>query len=75
MTVKKAGRPSGKPINVYVGPEDVQRVRELAAWVESKGHRVSDSQIIKATLIVVKPGKALLDALGDVFAKDLRYRR
>jgi len=65
---------TGRPVNVYLGREDLTRIRELGTWLSGKGHRVSDSQVLKAALIVTRPGKALLDAFNDVLRRDLRFR-
>jgi hypothetical protein len=71
---KKAPKRNGRPVNVYLGEQDIKRVRDLAAWLVAKGHRVSDSQVIKAAVIMAQTGKALENAYEQVFAQDLRYR-
>jgi hypothetical protein len=71
---KSAPQRNGRPVNIYLGDDDIKRVRDLAAWLVAKGHRVSDSQVIKCALILADTGKDLERAYEQVFAKDLRYR-
>jgi hypothetical protein len=75
MTTKKTAKRSGRPVNVYLGESDIARLRELGAWLMTQGHRVSDSQVIKAALIVAKPNAAFLTAFHEVLDADLRYRK
>jgi hypothetical protein len=50
----------GKAVNIYLHEADQVRIRELAAYLASEGQRVSDSQIIKAALLLAQPDKRLL---------------
>lgn len=75
MPANKPTKRSGRPVNVYLGAPDIERLRRLGAWLASHGHRVSDSQVIKAAMIAVKPNHALLQAFQKVLAADLRYRK
>jgi hypothetical protein len=78
MSAKKAPSKklrSGKPTNVYLGEADIKRLRKLAAWLMERGQRVSDSQTIKAALIVARRNGAFLQAFQQVLDADLRYRK
>ncbi len=75
MTAKKTGKRSGRPVNCYLGEPDIMRLRTLGAWLMGQGYRCSDSQIIKAALIAVKPNTAFLTAFHEVMDADLRYRK
>ena len=59
----------------YPANADIARIGKLSAWLTTHGHRVLDSQTIKATLIAAKPNAALLKAFHKVLAADLRYRK
>jgi hypothetical protein len=47
----------------------------LAAYLASEGQRVSDSQIIKAALLLAQPDRRMLKALLEVKGADQRYKR
>jgi hypothetical protein len=76
MTTKKPS-PSkrGKPVNCYLKDEDIGRIRALSAFISGKGHRVSDSQVIAASLRVAKPDAKLLKAFEEGLLLDGRYKR
>lgn len=65
----------GKPVNMYMHPDDVGRIRSLAAYLTGQGRRVSDSQVVKAALRVAHADADLLAAFDDVIALDQRYKR
>jgi hypothetical protein len=76
MATKKAPKKrSGRPVNVYLGEPDLQRVRKLAGWLSMQGHRASDSQAIKAALIATKPDADYLRAFQKVKESDLRFHK
>ena len=51
------------------------RIRELAAYLANEGLRVSDSQVIKAALLLAQPDKRLLKAYLEVRGADQRYKQ
>jgi len=53
---------------------DRARIRDLAAYLANEGQRVSDSQIIKAALLLAQPDKRLLKAYLEVRGADQRYK-
>ena len=65
----------GRAFNLYLHDADRQLIRTLAAHISANGHRVSDSQVVKAALRIAQPDKALLKAFQDVVALDGRARR
>jgi hypothetical protein len=65
----------GKPVNIYLHDADQVRIRELAAYLANEGLRVSDSQVIKAALLLAQPDKRLLKAYQDVRGADQRYKQ
>lgn len=65
----------GKPVNIYLHDADQGRIRELAAYLANEGQRVSDSQIIKAALLLAQPDKRLLKAYLEVRGADQRYKQ
>lgn len=74
--MKKTSNSSrGKPMNLYMRPDDVVRMRELIAYAASNGHLCSPSMLVRAGLRVLVPNRKLLTALKEVEADDLRYRR
>jgi hypothetical protein len=74
MTNKKTPT-RGKPVNCYMREEDIELIRELATYISAKGYRVSDSQVIKAALRVVKADSKLLKAFEEVMQMDGRFKR
>ncbi len=74
MTIKKSPT-RGKPVNCYMREEDTDLIRDLATFISSKGHRVSDSQVIKAALRVAKADSKLLKAFEEVLQMDGRFKR
>jgi hypothetical protein len=75
MTAKKATPPRGRAVNCYFHEEDTRLIREMATFISSKGHRVSDSQVLKAALRVAKPDGKLLKAFEEVLLMDGRFKR
>jgi hypothetical protein len=65
----------GKAVNIYLHDADPIRIRELAAYLANEGQRVSDSQIIKAALLLAQPDKRLLKAYLDVRGAGQRYKQ
>jgi hypothetical protein len=47
----------------------------LAAYLASEGLRVSDSQVIKAALLLAQPDKWLLKAYLEIRGADQRYKQ
>jgi hypothetical protein len=73
----KTGTPAkrGKAVNIYLHDADQVRIRELAAYLANEGLRVSDSQIIKAALLLAQPDKRLLKAYLEIKGADQRYKQ
>ena len=65
----------GKAVNIYLHDADQIRIRELAAYLANEGLRVSDSQVIKAALLLAQPDKRLLKAYQEIRGADQRYRQ
>jgi hypothetical protein len=65
----------GKAVNIYLHEADQLRIRDLAAYLANEGLRVSDSQIIKAALLLAQPDKRLLKAYLEVGGADQRYKQ
>lgn len=65
----------GKAVNIYLHDVDQVRIRELAAYLANEGLRVSDSQIIKAALLLAEPDKRLLKAYREIKGADQRYKQ
>lgn len=65
----------GKPMNLYLHPEDTQRIRSLAAYLTGQGFRVSDSQVVKAALRVASADSSLLSAYEQAVTADQRFKR
>jgi hypothetical protein len=53
----------------------MQIIRDLATFIFSKGHRVSDSQVIKAALRLARADSKFLKVFEDVAAMDGRLKR
>lgn len=70
----QAKRPSGRPMNLYLHPDDLRRIRELAAYIAKRGFRVSDSQVVKAALRVARENDAFVNAFEDALTSDARFR-
>lgn len=60
----------GKAGNIYLHGADQVRIRELAACLVREGLRVSDSQIIKAALLLAE-----LKAYRKIKGADQRYKQ
>jgi hypothetical protein len=65
----------GKAVNIYLHQADQVRIRELAAYLANEGLRVSDSQVIKAALLLAQPDKRLLKAYLEIKGADQRYKQ
>lgn len=65
----------GKAKNVFLKDDDLARIREYATFISSKGHRVSDSQVIAAALRVAKSDAKLLKAFEEGLLLDARFKR
>jgi hypothetical protein len=65
----------GKAVNIYLHDADQRRIRDLAAFLANEGLRVSDSQVIKAALLVAQPDKRLLKAYLEIKGADQRYKQ
>jgi hypothetical protein len=65
----------GKAVNIYLHDADQLRIRELAAYLANEGLRVSDSQVIKAALLLAQPDKRLLKAYLEITGADQRYKQ
>jgi hypothetical protein len=78
-TVKKASpAPSakrGKPMNLYLHTPDEARLRELGSHIYQHRGLVSNSQVVKAALIVADADERLLRAFDVVKGRDLRYKK
>jgi hypothetical protein len=73
MTAKKATT-RGKPMNLYMRPDDVAKIRELTAYAAENEQRTSDSKIVRAALRAAKTDRAFLAALKEAESADLRYK-
>jgi hypothetical protein len=73
----KTGTPAkrDKAVNIYPHEADQIRIRELSADLASESLRVSDSQIIKAALLMAQPDKRLLKAYLEIKGADQRYKQ
>jgi hypothetical protein len=60
----------GKAVNIYLHDADRVRIRELSAYLANEGLRVSDSQVIKAALLLAQPDKRLLKAYQQIRGAD-----
>lgn len=65
----------GKPVNLYLRDSDIEKIRELTAFVSGKGERTSDSLIVRAALHAASPGSRLMEAYRQVADVDLRFKR
>jgi len=71
--MKRARR--GKPVNLYLRESDIEKIRELTAFIAGNGDRTSDSLIVRAAIRAAKAGSAFLNAYGAVADDDLRFRK
>ncbi len=77
MTIKKKEPNRGKPTNLYLRPEDLQRTRRLASWLMTQGesgYDVSNSQVLRACLRLARAGEPLLKAFLAVAGTDGRRK-
>jgi hypothetical protein len=65
----------GKPMNLYMKPEDVAKMRELTAYAAENGRKTSDSLIVRAALRLASGNRAFLNALKEADSQDLRFER
>ena len=65
----------GRPVNLYLRESDLLHIRQLGASLMQHGHRVSDSQVIRAACAMAKPGPGLLKSFETVLAADGRRRK
>jgi hypothetical protein len=71
----RPGTRCSKAVNIYLHEADQVRIRELAAYLASEAQRVSDSQIIKAAVLLAQPDKRLLKAYLEIKGADQRYKQ
>jgi hypothetical protein len=71
----RAASKRGKAVNIYLHDADQVRIRELVGYLANEGLRVSDSQVIKAALLLAQPDKRLLKAYQDIKGADQRYKQ
>jgi hypothetical protein len=64
----------GRPLNVYIRREDMDRIRKLVGALNARGYRASDSQVIRASLRLARPGDALVKAFLAVSQTDGRRK-
>jgi hypothetical protein len=74
---RKRARPAPRPsaVSIYLHHNDRARIRAFAAYLANEGLRVSDSQIIKAVLLMAQPDKRLVKAYLEVRGADQRYKQ
>lgn len=65
---------AGKPAQFWLHDEDRRLVRELAAWLNGQGERVTDSLVIRAVLRVAKTGPEFLKAYRQLSQQDGRLK-
>jgi hypothetical protein len=65
----------GKAVNIYLHEAGQVRIRELSAYLANEGLRVSDSQVVKAALLLAQPDKRLLKAYLEIKGADQRYKQ
>lgn len=76
MTTKKSAAPKrGRPVNLYMRQPDIDKLRELTAYLSGEGERTSDSLIARAAIHAASPGPAFLKAYRQAASADLRFRR
>lgn len=76
MTAKKNTAPKrGKPTNLYMRDEDIEKVRKLTAYLAGEGERTSNSLIARAAIHAATPDRAFLKVYRQVAEADLRFRR
>ena len=75
MTTTKTTIQRGKPRNIYLKDEDIERLRALGGFLAGQGHRVSDSAVIAACLRVAKADTKLLKAFEAGLLLDGRLKR
>lgn len=65
----------GKPVNLYLRDEDVQKIRELTAALAERGERTSDSLIVRAAIRAATPGRTFFESYRQVADVDLRFKK
>jgi hypothetical protein len=63
-----------KAVNMYMHPADMDRIRTLSSFINTRGRRASDSRVVKAALNAVRINDDLLNAYDAVVAKDQRLK-
>jgi hypothetical protein len=74
MTPKSKASKRGKAVNMWLRDGDLERIRELAAFIAVEGYRVTDSAIIAAALRTAKPNTAFLKSFQEGLLLDGRRR-
>jgi hypothetical protein len=74
MTPKTKASKRGKAVNIWLRDGDLERIRELAAYIAVEGYRVTDSAIISAALRIAKPNGAFLKSFEEGLLLDGRRR-
>lgn len=75
MTIRKTVTKRGKAKNIFLRDDDIERIRSLGAFIAAKGHRVSDSSVIAASLRVAKADNKLLEAFEEGLLLDGRLSK
>jgi hypothetical protein len=65
----------GRPVNLYLREPDIEKIRELTAFVASQNERTSDSLIVRAAIHAVTANRSFLTAYNEVASADLRFKR
>jgi hypothetical protein len=73
MTKAKGKR--GRPVNLYLREPDIEKIRELIAFIASQGERTSDSLVVRAAIHAAGTNRSFLAAFKEVASTDLRFRR
>jgi hypothetical protein len=71
----KAKSKRGRPVNLYLRDADLDKVRELTAFIAGQGERTSDSLIVRAAIRAANPGRSFMDAYRRTAAADLRFKQ
>lgn len=65
----------GKPVNLYLREADIEKIRELTAFIAGQGERTSDSLIVRAAIHVASANRSFLSAYSEVASADLRFKQ
>ncbi|MGC2545456.1 MAG: hypothetical protein WA426_06385 [Silvibacterium sp.] len=63
---KKPSPNRGRAVNLYLNPKDEGKISALRTFIATNGHKVNDTQVVKAAQRVAEPNKKLLQAFNDV---------